>query len=93
MLIKQLHDLESSGLICRDVYDEVPVRVEYSLTEIGEKLIPVLYALSDWSKEYVTYFKGEGVSDADFLRGTFMKDKYKDYRDYPITSKNWKTPK
>lgn len=83
MLTKQLQELEQYGLIRREVYGEVPVRVEYSLTEIGEKLIPVLYALSDWSKEYVAYFKEDGISDVDFLREAFIKDKYKYYRDYP----------
>jgi DNA-binding HxlR family transcriptional regulator len=83
MLTKQLQELEHNGLIQRDVYGEVPVRVEYSLTEIGEKLIPVLYALSDWSKEYVAYFKEDGISDVDFLREAFIKDKYKYYKDYP----------
>lgn len=83
ILTKQLQELEHNGLIQREVYGEVPVRVEYSLTEIGEKLIPVLYALSDWSKEYVTYSKEDGMSDVDFLRHAFIKDKYKYYRDYP----------
>ena len=55
----------------------------YKIPEIGEKLIPVLYALSDWSKEYVTYSKEDGMSDVDFLRQAFIKDKYKYYRDYP----------
>lgn len=83
MLTKQLQELEQYGLIHRDVYGEVPVRVEYSLTEIGEKLIPVLDAMSDWSKEYVACSKEDGMSDVEFLRAAFIKDKYKYYRNYP----------
>ena len=40
------------GLIHREVYREVPPRVEYSLTEIGSKFIPVLKALEKWAREY-----------------------------------------
>lgn len=51
-LTKELRTLESFGLIHREVYREVPPRVEYSLTTIGEKLIPVLEALEKWALEY-----------------------------------------
>ena len=44
-LTKELRTLEQYGLIHREVYREVPPRVEYSLTEIGRKFIPVLEAL------------------------------------------------
>ena len=40
------------GLIHREVYREVPPRVEYSLTAIGEKFLPVLEALETWALEY-----------------------------------------
>lgn len=51
-LTKELRTLESFGLIHREVYREVPPRVEYSLTTIGEKFIPVLEALEKWALEY-----------------------------------------
>lgn len=51
-LTKELRMLEQYGLIHREVYREVPPRVEYSLTEIGRKLIPVLEALEKWAREY-----------------------------------------
>ena len=51
-LTKELHTLEQYGLIHREVYREVPPRVEYSLTEIGRKFIPVLEALEKWAREY-----------------------------------------
>lgn len=51
-LTKELRTLESFGLIHREVYREVPPKVEYSLTAIGRKIIPVLEALEKWALEY-----------------------------------------
>ncbi len=51
-LTKELRSLESFQLINRKVYAEVPPRVEYSLTEIGMKLLPVLKELEIWGDEY-----------------------------------------
>lgn len=51
-LTKELRALESFGMVHREVYREVPPRVEYSLTTIGEKFIPVLEALEKWALEY-----------------------------------------
>lgn len=48
MLTLQLRELESDGIITRTVFPEVPPRVEYELTEIGAKLIPICLQLSDW---------------------------------------------
>lgn len=50
MLIQQLKDLESVGLIWRNVYPEVPPKVEYSLTTSGRNLYPVLDELLNWWK-------------------------------------------
>lgn len=47
-----LRQLESDGIILRTVYPEVPPRVEYSLTELGESMRPVLSAMGDWGKVY-----------------------------------------
>lgn len=54
-LSKQLKLLEEHGIIYRNVYNQIPPKVEYSLTEIGEKFLPVLDALEIWSKEYEYY--------------------------------------
>ena len=52
VLTAQLRQMEDSGLLTRTVYPEVPPRVEYTLTELGASLRPVLEALRDWGEEY-----------------------------------------
>jgi DNA-binding HxlR family transcriptional regulator len=52
MLTQQLRELESAGLILRKVYPEVPPKVEYSLTEKGHSLEPVLKAMAMWGERY-----------------------------------------
>jgi DNA-binding HxlR family transcriptional regulator len=52
MLTKQLRELESDNLVNRKVYAEIPSKVEYSLTEKGKSVIPILDALNSWAKEY-----------------------------------------
>ena len=52
MLTKQLRDLESSGLIERKVYAEVPPKVEYSLSKKGKTLKPIIAALKDWGEKH-----------------------------------------
>lgn len=51
-LTKELRMLEQYGLVHREIYREIPPRVEYSLTEIGRKFVPVLEALEQWAIEY-----------------------------------------
>ncbi|BCD96531.1 winged helix-turn-helix transcriptional regulator [Marinagarivorans cellulosilyticus] len=53
MLTKQLRDLEANGIVHREVYPQVPPKVEYSLTEIGRTLEPVVRALETWGKAYL----------------------------------------
>ena len=50
VLTTQLRQMEQSGLVTRTVYAEVPPRVEYTLTELGYSLKPVLDALWDWGE-------------------------------------------
>jgi len=52
MLTKQLRELEDAGLLHREVFPEVPPRVEYSLNEKGQTLRPVLLALKEWGDRY-----------------------------------------
>lgn len=52
VLTAQLRDMEEKGLLTRTVYAEVPPRVEYTLTETGYSLRPVLDAMADWGNAY-----------------------------------------
>lgn len=54
MLTLQLRELESDGVIRRKVYAEVPPKVEYSLTEFGLSLKPILLLMRDWGTQYRT---------------------------------------
>lgn len=53
MLTKQLKELESDNIINRKVFSEVPPRVEYSLTEYGETLIPIISKICEWGEENI----------------------------------------
>ncbi|HET6581159.1 MAG TPA: helix-turn-helix domain-containing protein [Methanoregula sp.] len=53
MLTKELRELESAGLVIRKVYPQVPPKVEYSLTEKGASVIPILDQLCDWGSEHM----------------------------------------
>lgn len=57
MLTQQLKGLENNGIVIRTAYPEVPPVVEYSLTEMGQKLIPIFRELDKWGKEFVEYRK------------------------------------
>ena len=52
VLTAQLRAMEESGLLTRPVYAEVPPRVEYTLTELGESLKPILDSMWNWGEEY-----------------------------------------
>ncbi len=53
MLTQQLRELEAQNLVSRYVYPVIPPKVEYSLTELGKSLIPVLAAMRDWGAGYL----------------------------------------
>ena len=54
MLTQQLRELEADGLIHREVYPVVPPRTEYSLTDYGRTLSPIVQAMCDWGKRYMS---------------------------------------
>ncbi|NOY73239.1 MAG: helix-turn-helix transcriptional regulator [Gammaproteobacteria bacterium] len=60
MLTRQLRELENDGLIFRDVFAEVPPRVEYGLSAEGKTLIPVLNLLAEWGSHHQETSKTKG---------------------------------
>ena len=58
-LSNQLKILEDEGLIKRTVYNDIPPKVEYELTEIGRRFEPVLQSIQDFGKEYIDYLKSK----------------------------------
>lgn len=59
MLTMQLRELEQTGVLHREVYPQVPPKVEYSLTELGRSLEPVVYQLAEWGEWYRAQTEGE----------------------------------
>lgn len=59
VLTAQLRDMEANGLVHREVYAEVPPRVEYSLTELGQSLKPILDAMWNWGEDYKSSVTGK----------------------------------
>ena len=53
MLTQQLRELERDGLINRAVYAVIPPKTEYSLTDFGSRLYPILEAMCKWGKDYI----------------------------------------
>ena len=53
MLTQQLRELEAQALIHREVFPVIPPKVEYSLTELGRSLMPILVAMRDWGAAYL----------------------------------------
>jgi DNA-binding HxlR family transcriptional regulator len=52
VLIQQLREMEEHGLVSREIFAEVPARVEYTATELGLGLEPILYALCQWGERH-----------------------------------------
>lgn len=64
MLTQQLRELEENALIHREVYPVIPPKVEYSLTEVGKSLMPILVAMRDWGAGYL---RGKDVESNCFM--------------------------
>ena len=65
ILTKQLKEMESDGIIDRTSYSEIPPRVEYSITEKGLSLGPILKAMADWGLKNM--FPNKVTFDADVI--------------------------
>lgn len=64
MITLQLRELEADGVISRDVYAEVPPRVEYDVTEYGRSLEPILVCMQAWGREFKARRLEEEAADA-----------------------------
>ena len=64
MLTQQLRELEAQKLISRVVYPIIPPKVEYSLTELGKSLLPILVAMRDWG---ATYLRSKNLESNCFM--------------------------
>jgi DNA-binding HxlR family transcriptional regulator len=58
-LTKQLRMMEGDGLVIRTVYNQIPPKVEYSLSELGESFAPVLDSLKVWGYQYIDYMRNK----------------------------------
>ncbi len=65
MLTQQLRELERDGLINRKVYPTVPPKTEYSLTDLGKTLFPVLKAMCIWGKSYLKIHKNLPICEKE----------------------------
>ena len=68
MLTQQLRELESQRLVHREVVAVVPPKVEYSLTDLGKSLMPILVAMRDWGADYMR--KNTGHEPRCFMMDT-----------------------
>ena len=57
VLTQNLRAMEEDGLLTRKVYAEVPPRVEYSLTQVGEDFVPVLSSIETWGEGYIEHLR------------------------------------
>lgn len=67
MLTQQLRELETQNLIHREVFPVIPPKVEYSLTETGRSLMPILVAMRDWGANYL---RSKNMEPCCFMMGT-----------------------
>ena len=58
VLTDSLRSMEADGIVTRTVYPEVPPRVEYALSDLGESMRPIIKAMEAWGKEYKASFSG-----------------------------------
>jgi len=69
MLTQQLRELERDGLVHRQVYAEVPPRVEYSLTELGTTVVPILEQMCQWGKDFLEQTEGQPAETCQTGKG------------------------
>ena len=74
MLIQSLKELEKDGLVNRKVYRQVPPKVEYSLTDLGNSFIPVLNAMFEWGKSYASYLVAKEQPNCGYQAGNVFEN-------------------
>ncbi len=74
VLTRQLRELEESKIITREIFPEVPPRVEYSLTDLGKTLIPLIQSLNNFGEEYSKHI------DEDIFDGEACKKSLESFR-------------
>jgi DNA-binding HxlR family transcriptional regulator len=60
MLTQHLRELERDGIVARQIFDEMPLRVEYSLTKYGQTLRPLMRVLCDWGSKHEAHVARNG---------------------------------
>jgi HxlR-like helix-turn-helix len=85
MLIQQLRQLEQNGLVLRVVYPSVPPKVEYSFTEYGRTLYPMVQTMYEWGKLHAQKQDGDSNSRANADDSPSGERKVKDF-DSPMTA-------
>jgi DNA-binding HxlR family transcriptional regulator len=74
MLTQQLRELEEDGLVRRHVYTQVPPRVEYSLTEAGKSILPILNSMCEWGLQYIAALQPENSKEFCSASGVVKPD-------------------
>ncbi|AZB42185.1 MULTISPECIES: helix-turn-helix domain-containing protein [Bacillaceae] len=64
MLTLQLRELERDGIVHREIYKEIPPKVEYSLTEFGQSLKPLILMMREWGEHHVEYVMEKRKNEA-----------------------------
>jgi DNA-binding HxlR family transcriptional regulator len=64
VLTDSLRSMEEDGIVVRTVYPEIPPHVEYSLSELGESMRPIICAMADWGTSYQAHFEKEQSPNA-----------------------------
>lgn len=64
-LTRQLRELEEDSVLRRTVYPQVPPKVVYSLTEMGQSLAPIVAAMDQWGEDFAAQFSGDQVQQPD----------------------------
>lgn len=67
-LTKQLRNMEENGLVIRTVYNQIPPKVEYSLSDLGKQFKPVLDSLEIWGNKYVDFVKNKELDGNELIQ-------------------------